>query len=247
MSERVGHPRHMGIKAALRNQGTPRQCRKKEAEWKPEQTAFQHRRDRRRHPHDDGEREYAGHAPAGVGAALVVQAGVEQADQAVRPRSLDGRWRRPACPDNRPQSSISRASNATVTDIKPVLPHGEPALLHGGDRGAARMLFPDAPQPFVDLSTGINPHSYPVPTLPAELFARLPEPAALARLVAAAAAAYGAPSPDCVVAAPGTQILLPLVAALVPPGRAVILGPTYAEFRACRRARWALRGGGGGS
>lgn len=112
-----------------------------------------------------------------------------------------------------------------------MLPHGEPALLHGGDRGAARMLFPDAPQPFVDLSTGINPHSYPVPALPAELFARLPEPAALARLVAAAAAAYGAPSPDCVVAAPGTQILLPLVAALVPPGRAVILGPTYAEFR----------------
>jgi cobalamin biosynthetic protein CobC len=32
-----------------------------------------------------------------------------------------------------------------------------------------------------------------------------------------------------VVAAPGTQILLPLVAALVQPGRAAVLGPTYAE------------------
>jgi cobalamin biosynthetic protein CobC len=32
-----------------------------------------------------------------------------------------------------------------------------------------------------------------------------------------------------VVCAPGTQILLPLVAALVPPGRAGILGPTYSE------------------
>ncbi len=29
--------------------------------------------------------------------------------------------------------------------------------------------------------------------------------------------------------APGTQILLPMVAALVPPGRAAVLGPTYAE------------------
>jgi cobalamin biosynthetic protein CobC len=32
-----------------------------------------------------------------------------------------------------------------------------------------------------------------------------------------------------VVAAPGTQILLPQVAALLPPGRAAVLGPTYAE------------------
>jgi cobalamin biosynthetic protein CobC len=65
--------------------------------------------------------------------------------------------------------------------------------------------------------------------MPCELFARLPEPAALDRLAAAAAWAYGAPSPQHVVPAPGTQILLPLVAALVPPGRATVLGPTYAE------------------
>jgi cobalamin biosynthetic protein CobC len=106
----------------------------------------------------------------------------------------------------------------------------EPALLHGGDLGAARRLFPDAPEPFIDLSTGINPHSYPVPRLSPDLFARLPEPAALARLAATAARAYGAPSPEHVIPAPGTQILLPSVAALVPPGRAAVLGPTYAEF-----------------
>jgi cobalamin biosynthesis protein CobC len=79
------------------------------------------------------------------------------------------------------------------------------------------------------LSTGINPHSYPLPQLPSELFARLPEPSALDGLAAAAAQAYGAPSSDHVVPAPGTQILLPLVAALVPPGRAAVLGPTYSE------------------
>jgi cobalamin biosynthetic protein CobC len=106
---------------------------------------------------------------------------------------------------------------------------GAASLLHGGDLGAARQLFPDAPEPFIDLSTGINPHSYPVPQLSSEVFARLPEPAALARLTAAAARAYGAPSARHVIAAPGTQILLPLVAALVAPGRAAVLGPTYAE------------------
>jgi cobalamin biosynthetic protein CobC len=91
-------------------------------------------------------------------------------------------------------------------------------------------LFPDAPEPFIDLSTGINPHSYPVPQLPADLFARLPEPAEIDRLTAIAAKTYGASSPDCVVVAPGTQILLAPVAALVPPGKAAMLGPTYEEF-----------------
>jgi cobalamin biosynthetic protein CobC len=111
-----------------------------------------------------------------------------------------------------------------------MVPHiGAAPLLHGGDLTAARRLFPDAPEPFIDLSTGINPHSYPVPQLPSDAFARLPEPAALGRLVAAAAQAYGAPSADHMVAAPGTQILLPMVATLVPHGRAAVLGPAYAE------------------
>jgi cobalamin biosynthetic protein CobC len=102
-------------------------------------------------------------------------------------------------------------------------------LAHGGDLGAARKLFPGAPEPFIDLSTGINPFPYPLPPLDPAVFARLPEPSAVARLAAIAAAAYGAPSPAHVVVAPGVQILLPLVAALVPPGRAVVLEPTYAE------------------
>ncbi len=61
------------------------------------------------------------------------------------------------------------------------------------------------------------------------MFARLPEPDAVDQLAAAATGAYGAPSAAHMVVAPGTQILLPFVAGLVPPGRAVALGPTYAE------------------
>jgi cobalamin biosynthetic protein CobC len=106
----------------------------------------------------------------------------------------------------------------------------EEPLLHGGDLAAGRRLFPDAPEPFIDLSTGINPNPYPLSRLPADVFARLPDADKLASLTAIAAQAYGAPSGDHVVAAPGTQILLPLVAALVRSGRAAVLAPSYGEF-----------------
>jgi cobalamin biosynthetic protein CobC len=102
-------------------------------------------------------------------------------------------------------------------------------LEHGGDLGAARSMFPGAPEPFVDLSTGINPNPYPVPSLPDDLFARLPGAAASADLIKAAVTAYGAPSAAHVVPAPGTQLLLPLIAGLVQPGRAAVLAPTYVE------------------
>jgi cobalamin biosynthesis protein CobC len=106
---------------------------------------------------------------------------------------------------------------------------GDEPLAHGGDLGAARRLFPGARQPFVDLSTGINPNPYPLPRFSRELLARLPDPAALGALAAVAARAYGAPSAAHVVPAPGTQILLPLAAALVPAGLAAIPTPSYGE------------------
>ena len=115
-------------------------------------------------------------------------------------------------------------------------------LAHGGDLAPARLLFPGAPEPFVDLSTGINPHSYPIPRFASDAFTRLPEPVALERLAVATARAYGAPSGAHVVAAPGTQILLGQVAVLVAPGRAALLGPTYAEHaRAAALAGHAVR------
>jgi cobalamin biosynthesis protein CobC len=104
---------------------------------------------------------------------------------------------------------------------------GDEPLLHGGDLAAARRLFPAAPEPFVDLSTGINPIPYPLPRLRPQVFARLPDTAAVERLATIAAKAYGAPSAAYVVPAPGTQLLLPLAAGLVLPGRAAILAPTY--------------------
>jgi cobalamin biosynthetic protein CobC len=114
----------------------------------------------------------------------------------------------------------------TGTSISPLEP-----LAHGGDLTAARRIFPDAPEPFIDLSTGINPHPYPVPELSSALFERLPDRADVQRLAAVAAQCYGAPSAGHVLPAPGTQILLPQVAMLVPPGRAAILRTSYAEHQ----------------
>ncbi|MDE1160286.1 MAG: threonine-phosphate decarboxylase CobD [Neorhizobium sp.] len=111
-------------------------------------------------------------------------------------------------------------------------------IQHGGNLARARALFPLAPEPWIDLSTGINPHSYPYSPIPANAFSRLPEPDALAKLCALAASAYGAPAREMIVAAPGTQILLPIIAGLAKTAgagkagggnRAIVLSPTYAE------------------
>src|SRR5580700_5349241 len=106
-----------------------------------------------------------------------------------------------------------RARKASAV-VQPIPQSSDIAWLsHGGDLAAARRLFPGAPEPFIDLSTGINPQPYPMPSMSPDVFARLPEPAALERLCAAAAKVYGSPSAAHVVAAPGAQMLLPLVAA----------------------------------
>lgn len=109
-------------------------------------------------------------------------------------------------------------------------------IWHGGSLGAARRLFPDAPEPWIDLSTGINPVPYAVPPLSPDLWTRLPEPGAQAALEAVARAAYGAGEGVDVLAAPGTQILIGLLPTLLSPRRVAILGPTYAEHAAAWRA-----------
>ncbi len=105
-------------------------------------------------------------------------------------------------------------------------------IAHGGRLIEARRLFPSAPEPFIDLSTGINPHAYPVGPIATDALARLPEAEDILRLQAVAAAAYGVADPGMVVATPGTQIAISLLPALLGCRRAVVLEPTYAEHRA---------------
>lgn len=108
----------------------------------------------------------------------------------------------------------------------------EPAgLSHGGALSHARRLFPQAPEPFLDLSTGINPVPYPVPPLESNAYTRLPEPDDDLRLRHVAADAYGVSDPGMIAAAPGTQMLISLLPYLLarPPGRVAVLSPTYNE------------------
>lgn len=100
---------------------------------------------------------------------------------------------------------------------------------HGGRLGAARSMFPDVPQPWVDLSTGINPRPYPAPRASLRTRNRLPEPTELARLEALAATALGVDDPARVVATAGSDCALRLLPQIVGLKSAVIVGPTYAS------------------
>ncbi len=110
-------------------------------------------------------------------------------------------------------------------------------IAHGGDLDAARKEFPGAPEPWIDLSTGINPVPYPCPPPEASLFRRLPSTADHAALRAAAGRAYGA-EPGRIVPAPGTQVLIETIPRLVSPAAVAVVGPTYAEHAAA----WARAG-----
>ena len=109
---------------------------------------------------------------------------------------------------------------------------------HGGDINSARIAFPEAPAPWIDLSTGINPAPYPLPALPPEAWTRLPSPAELMALQAAAGARYGVPA-EAVVAAPGTQALIQWLPRLFRARSVAILGPTYSGHAAAWRAAGA--------
>jgi cobalamin biosynthetic protein CobC len=90
-------------------------------------------------------------------------------------------------------------------------------------------MLPGAPEPWIDLSTGINPIPYPVGNVPRDAWTRLPEPGAVAVLEAAARRTYGVPAGAEIVAAPGTQSIIQWLPRIVPARRVGILGPTYAE------------------
>ncbi len=115
------------------------------------------------------------------------------------------------------------------------------SIEHGGTLVALRAAYLDAQTPWLDLSTGINPVPYPVPSLPPGCLERLPEPTDARALEAAAAAAYGVADPARVVAAPGTELLIDLLPRLFPSTAVHVVGPTYAEHaNAWARAGSAL-------
>ncbi|MBI1980689.1 MAG: threonine-phosphate decarboxylase [Methylocystis sp.] len=114
-----------------------------------------------------------------------------------------------------------------------------PIVAHGGRLDAARRLYPDAPQPWIDLSTGVNPRAYPPPPLADEVFTRLPDDDAFAALDCAARRSYGAPAGVEIVAGGGAQAFIQLLPRVFPATRVAILGFTYAEHAVCWTASGA--------
>jgi cobalamin biosynthetic protein CobC len=109
---------------------------------------------------------------------------------------------------------------------------------HGGGLAAARRRFPEAPEPWLDLSTGINALHYPIGALSAAAFSRLPEACSITSLEAAAGRAFGLGAAAETVAAPGTQSLIQILPRLLPAQKVAILDFTYAEHEAV----WAASG-----
>jgi cobalamin biosynthetic protein CobC len=109
---------------------------------------------------------------------------------------------------------------------------------HGGALEVARRLAPGAPEPWIDLSTGINPYPYPVPDLALKAWSRLPGSGALAELEATAAGRYGTAAEN-VVAGPGSQALIQALARIIPGGAVGVLGPTYGGLAAAFAAAGA--------
>ncbi|MEE9589999.1 MAG: threonine-phosphate decarboxylase CobD [Hyphomicrobiaceae bacterium] len=108
----------------------------------------------------------------------------------------------------------------------------EEVVMHGGDLAEASRRFGIAGDDWLDLSTGINPTAFAFEPLTMDCYRRLPSPARLAELEAAARAAYGVPPDAGLVAAPGTQALIQAIPRLFGSGNVGVVGPTYSEHEA---------------
>lgn len=115
------------------------------------------------------------------------------------------------------------------------------ATRHGGGLMKAAAAYPEAPLPWLDLSTGINPEPWRGSRAPDAELNRLPDPGALAALETAAAAAFGA-APERMAAVAGAEAAIRLLPLLLGVRSVEIVGPTYgAHAEAWRAAGVATR------
>jgi len=108
-------------------------------------------------------------------------------------------------------------------------PTATPALVaHGGNLHEAAQRYGMAWETWIDLSTGINPHGYPVPPVPATAWRRLPDDGD--GFAACAARYYGAPDAQHVLPVAGSQAAIRALPALLPRTRVAIAPLTYGEY-----------------
>lgn len=98
--------------------------------------------------------------------------------------------------------------------------------IHGGRIDIAAGCYPGAPQPWLDLSTGVNPCPWSADPSPSVDLQTLPSPVAIGDLEAAAAAMFGT-SADRVVALPGSELGLRSLDSLDLPSPVRFVTPSY--------------------
>ena len=105
---------------------------------------------------------------------------------------------------------------------------GDAPLVHGGDLGWLAEVYPDAPRPLLDLSTGVNPWPYDIGAMPTRVWTQLPQAADESVARGAVADALGVADPKAVALVPGSETALRRLPELFAPAEAAILEPTYA-------------------
>lgn len=111
---------------------------------------------------------------------------------------------------------------------------------HGGGLDAAAAEYGGEQEAWIDLSTGINPRAYPVGDLPPEVWGRLPDHAAMDRLLQAAREFWNVPDGAQIIAAAGASPLIARMPDMVALSGAYIPVPTYNEHAAAFTARGRL-------
>ena len=106
-------------------------------------------------------------------------------------------------------------------------------MKHGGDLADAIRRYGIPDDDWLDLSTGINPESYPFRPLHPASWGGLPQSGHLRALLTVARRSYGAPKDAPILAAPGTQIVIQLLPLVQSARHVAIVGQTYSEHAQC--------------
>ena len=112
---------------------------------------------------------------------------------------------------------------------------------HGGGIDAAIAEYGGTRADWLDLSTGINPNPYPLPSFTSDDWTTLPDDKAFEDLLRAARDFWKIPNEAGILAAPGASALIARIPALRPAGNVRISDRTYNEHAAAFKGNgWNL-------